>query len=601
MKLSRDLAASLLWIAHLASVFFSRRPMTTAVVVGASALGLVASIVAFVLPIKIVLLAGSDGVSEWFSPFVRPEQKGLLLAALTTVAILSFFASIALRALCDNLAASASRIVLRGANELAVVGDQGARAQTVYAQFAEIVAGGLFCVAGLVVIGATTPLVVVVVVAALVLQFLVTGLVLEREDPLAPGRIARFIEGDLRDFLNTLSSLDFLAAFAVLLYPFVWGGGGNVLAALVSIIVVRRILGVLVDVILKLVSMVRRKSLIDALVFREQQYLEDERHDHRALREMFERGARHERVERELRAAGVEPNCLSVKWRDSRLIGLSLLAIHDIGPDEKPRNYLQQIYLPNENHRLENEAVLFSYIPRATLHAPPIVASFSVGPYGCQICEAGGGAPVDQSEWGAVEARLQESLMNVQPPSALVQAYIVSHPILGDRLTDAVLARLTVAVDDDAEADHLERFRVLLPTVREKLARLPLYVRNPEAVCSNCYYGPSERPWIMTWGQWRLDPVPAGLVGDKGGDRLQTILDEMRRNRWDVAPDIVVDDLRLGLFAASLERLIRSNLLNEALSMIPRLLSLPILEEARSARRVDAGTSRSMAAEPDRQ
>lgn len=591
MRLLDDARTSLRWLTTLASAFFTRLPMMTTVVVAASALSLAASIVAFVLPLKIVFLVGSDGVSEWFRPFVAPQQKGSLVVALTVVTVLSVFASIGSRALCDRLAASASRIVLRGANELALVGDQLGRGQTVYAQFADVLGGSLFCLAGLLVIGIATPPLVVVLIVVGVAEFALTAHALERRNPLAPGRFAQFLENNLRTYLNALSSCNFLIAFAVLLYPFVWGSGGHVMAALISIIVLRRILAVLLQVVVDIVSMVHRKGLVDALVFREQQYRVDESDEQRTLRDLFGRSARHALAERTLRSAGIEPSNLSVRWRDSRLRGLRLLAIRNRGPDGHTRHYLQQIYLPRESHRAENEAVLFSYLSRERLHAPPLVTAFSVGPYSCQICQAGAEAPVSETEWQWIETELQESLMSIQPPEPLVQAYVASHPMLPGRLTDSVASCLTLAVDDDAEAESLERLRTLLPTLRERLARLPLYIRNPEAVASNCYYDTAGTPCIITWGKWQVEPVPAGLAGNKGGERLQALLERIRQKRDDIDDNLGVDDMRLGLFAASLERLIASNRFNEALAMIPRVLALLAPEPGIGHSRGDAAGS----------
>jgi hypothetical protein len=112
------------------------------------------------------------------------------------------------------------------------------------------------------------------------------------------------------------------------------------------------------------------------------------------------------------------------------------------------QHWQQQIYLPKQDYRLENEAVLFDYVSRGQMLAPEVLLRFKEGPFECQICDAGSGEAVDASEWGELRMDLLARLMSVRPPPALTRAYTISRPLLQDRLSDDLIQRCEVGVDD---------------------------------------------------------------------------------------------------------------------------------------------------------
>ena len=99
MNLFRETGGLIGWFLRIAGVFLRANPLITIVVVSATFASLIAGMLALILPLKIILLVASDGVSKWFSPFVGPEGKDTLVIVLTVVAVVSFFASIVLDAL----------------------------------------------------------------------------------------------------------------------------------------------------------------------------------------------------------------------------------------------------------------------------------------------------------------------------------------------------------------------------------------------------------------------------------------------------------------------------------------------------------------------
>src|SRR5690606_31206416 len=106
----------------------------------------------------------------------------------------------------------------------------------------------------------------------LVSQFVLSALVMSGPDNVNPGPFRRFIQENLGSYLSVLSSLNFLAGFLVILAPFmVTGFQGNILIAILSILIVRQILTNLAALIKDMAGLSEDRHKINALVFRDHQ------------------------------------------------------------------------------------------------------------------------------------------------------------------------------------------------------------------------------------------------------------------------------------------------------------------------------------------
>lgn len=578
MNLFRDTGMAVRWLASLVSVFFRLRPLTTMVVVAASALSRVTTVLAFVLPLKVILLVASDGIPHYFQALVAPEQKDALIVVLVAAAIFSIFASVLLDFLKSRLAASTSVAVIWGANRLAVFGDQYNEAQSVYARGCDIVSVVIFTLVGFAVIGLIDPYLVAALAGAMLLEYLITAAVLARLDPVHPQGVSGAIYRNPRGLLDALSAVNFLVAFAVLLYPFVWGQGGNVMLAVISVIILRRVLNPLAQTIAEAASLVEKRSTINALVYREHKYQQLEGKDVRGVRDVFHKTARQQRVTELLSSIGKEPTGLQVMWQDPAVPGINALLVYVDDGDERSV-YQQQIFLPRQGHRLENEEILFSYVSRRQLPAPDFVTRSTEGPYECQLVTAGSGERVPHKSWLDVQLAVFEQCLAVAPPSDLIQAYAVSRLFLWDRLSDEMLGRLEMAVDTDEDRNCYRALLENMPLVRDLLRGMPLYIHNPEIVPPNVLLTRDDTAIVMTWGRWSLEPIGAGLPGPALNKSIDDIMGRLAAQRREVMECSNSHHMRLAGLCWNLEWQITRNLFRSGMATAASILESPALNQ----------------------
>lgn len=243
-------------------------------------------------------------------------------------------------------------------------------------------------------------------------------------------------------------------------------------------------------------------------------------------------------------------------------------------------HYQQQIFPAKQDYRIRNQEVLFSHIERSRLHAPRLILRFEEGPFQCQLCQSGSGELVEQRAWPETQWSLYRSFMAIEPPAALVEAFSLSRPLLVDRLTDASMEKLNIGID--TEQATFDTLQALMPDLRQILSSLPLFIDNPELRRPNVLQDESGSPLVMSWGQWKLEPLGATLPAGIQRPRLEALADELRTQRGDIPEALTVDHLQLAGTAYQLEKKIGNNRFKDALAAADRIIANPVLAPAPS-------------------
>jgi hypothetical protein len=403
----------------------------------------------------------------------------------------------------------------------------------------------------------------------------VTAWALHGVTPLKRNRIAEAIDKRFSSYLGIQSSIAFLSGFLVILHPFLTEAGGNVLVAIISIIVMRQTTSALNGAVKDVVGLAQKRRIIDTLVLPHRQFNRLEGNDQRTLRALFGREDR-ERLIADALAGLREPGQdLHVEWIDPPVRGMAEFAIALRGEAGDDRHFRQRVFPPRLRRMVENEDLLFRHVGRAAVRAAPVVTRFTHGDHECIVYDAATGVAPKGPQFAAAQRDFIAALWSVEPPPALVRIYAASHAAMQDRLTDDLAARMDVAVDSDAAAGVLERLRDTLPAICEVLASLPLALSNPAFTHTRTVLDREGAVLVLGgWGEWKLEPMGAGLAAyftEK--DRLAALLAQARHARpgsidGAVGPEHLILARRCGL----LEREIARGAMKAALALSAQVL-----------------------------
>ncbi len=520
MNLYRETGQFGLWFVRIIASFIRVRPVATIAVIIAASISRVTSLLLFFLPLKVILLAASDGVPVYFRAFIAQETKEQWIIGLAAGAIVLYVFNMLLDTASKRLAAAASQQVTRNANEIRILGNEEKTASSYYERVCAFAAAGLF-----VLIGVFGGLLIYselfgLVIALFIASALFSGWVLAGSDDINPGRLKRFARDRLGSYLKIFTAVIFLSSFLFLLYPYLRGGQQNLLIAILSILIIRQVLSAVEASVREAVRLHGERHRVDALVLKQAHLERTDARRERPVRIIFGKSARRRVARDALAEQGVEPDSVEALWEDSQFAGISTM--HITGRHVQSgveQHYQLQAFPADQLHRLENENFLRTKVPADRLKLPRTVSRFTAGPFECRLLEYGTGRGLDPDSWPEWQRWLTAHLWCCQPPRGLVEAFAGSRPLLQRQLHPGSVTRLEVAVDSDAEAETLQWFRGGLDALRHRLATIPLYLHNPEITRHTTVRSGQDDIRIMNWGRWTLLPV--------GAIRPPTIKDEM--------------------------------------------------------------------------
>jgi len=578
MSLFKHSREAAVWVGSVCRAFFQVRPWTSWLMVSAVTTGRFAALLAFFLPLKVILLAGSDGVPRYFRFFIDPDEKFAWIVGLSIGAVGFYVLSLLMDAAARRLAEAGSFQVLQGANEIAVASRQREEAQSYYARFSGIMADMLILLISFSLLGWLNLPLLLTLIGLVLLQYLFSAAVLGMENAINPGAVARMIRHNLSGYLNLFYSINFLAGFFVILAPFMLGAGGNLLLAILSMLLMRQGLGAISTAVTTTTSLWARRNQVDPMVFRDRQMQKREAQATRKLRRAFEQQVRERMALSRLEEAGVALESLASDWRDSTIRSAFTFRLKAQLKHEETVAYFQhQVFPEARAHLLEHEDYLFTQISRSKLPAPPRPARFSEGPFECQICDYPGGRPISANHWREAQYQLLGRLWAYRPPRQLVAAYRTSRPGIDGRLSDELIKRLSVAVAGRKEANTLAAFIEALPTLRQSLADLPQAIANPDLRRVTVARNRDGQAMIMTWSRWSIEPIGAFLPPRANDEPLSALLQEVRQQRGLAAEQLGLDHVKLAYQARLLERDINANTYRKAIARLGDILENPLM------------------------
>jgi hypothetical protein len=593
MHLPKETAAFFHWQYQVIKVFLRVRLGPTLGLITALGAAKITRLLAFMLPLKVVLLAGSGGVPRYFQFFVHPDDKTAWIIGLTGAAFVCYFATLALEAFSTRIAHDVSSDILQEAGVVSKLSNQTEDAQSYYEKFCQISAHLLFALTGLLALALFNTWLFTALVMLFVIQFIFSAWLVRGENDLHPGRFKAYVFEKLKNYLGILSSINFLAAFLVILVPFLISDKGNILVAIGSIIITRQMLGSLVATVSNANSLSKNRHRIDPLVFRDFYLEEPEAKEGQTLRNFFHKQAREHSVAEVLKSVVQTDAELEVKWEDSTLKGINTFVVEiNDNAGVEARYYQMQVFPPNMFHQLENEEFLFRQIPKSCLNAPEVLVRFAEGPFECQICQYGEAKPMSLKEWNNAWPGLLQQTWACSPPKTLVKAYEASTPLLHKRLNQNLIKRLDIALDNTDELSILEQFSRKLPEIRQILMEMPIYIHNEDFQYKNIIpVKESQSYYIMSWRNWSIEPIGVWFPKNVKEDQLTGMLEHVRSFRSDIPKEFGYEHVMLASKCWQMERNIKRGAYKLALDVMQQILKSQIFTN-NAARKISSASYR---------
>lgn len=570
------------WSGSVYRKLFAIVPWRTAGVAIFSLFSQFALLLAFFLPLKVIILIGSTGIPRYFPQSWASLDRDSLVIMLSASAVVFYLLHLVAERGVDIFADSGARTLVARSRKMTLFAGQEEFAKSVYQRMSRILAAGCFLLLVALFFVLFYPYFFFVLAAYLSLSLLLVSLAAELSDG-----VNRLLVEQTKLFIQTASGIGFLCLFVFMVADFVLWQGVGFMVAIISLLLSRQLLQKLVGALIDGISLYQKRLKINALFF----------HGHAlshaapvdsgsSIWRLLDRDIQQQEVTRFLIEDGRDtsnPVIAAMAWQEQDQQGVLCFRVeveHQTFQGKEGReHYLLKIYDSGKQGLARREKELL----QSQLAPPPpsleVVALGDILGYAAIAYRLEGARGVSSKESSEARLEFMASCWSSRPSASTLDRYARSHPLLAARLSEQTLERLeAIALNATGLADvyrlseAFDRIKGILDTlprclVNKSVSRHALLrTRGGDVVGSD-------------WANWALEPVGVGLpVSDSVFERLPALLERAGTANPELV-DIDPQRVMLAAYMAHWERLCVRQRYVQAIRLIPAMLSCLGAEE----------------------
>lgn len=563
----------LAWFARAVAAFLRFQPVLTASVIFLLAVAQLTQVISIFLPLKVIILVGSEGVPRYLRSFLDPDARELAIGFLLALTIIAFAVTYAARGLADYLSRIGGGRALARANLMALPSREQSLAPTVYAQICNLASSIAFVVLAMGLLAWIAPVVAATQLLCVLLEFGLTVLLLDRSGRQPPHALGRRIAKNTGGYLEILSTVNLLVGFIALLLVLVFDSSSQFVLMLLAFLLLRRTLQLVKKAINQLIRLAEKRNQFDPLIFRRAKASEPtEAESQAAFREVFAKTGR-EALSVELLGSPESELTLETRWQDPSRSGVYQFSILARQGEQIARYYDEVVFAAGSVHLLEHEEFLFTYMHRGALLAPEVLARAAHHDYTVQVRDGLSGQRPSKQAWPQLHQQVIARLWCAKLPRRLIKAYFSARRSLDERLSREQLSRARVAVDDADEAEVLAALEAALPGILARTRDMPRAIYNPAVTPANCKMDDAGAPYILSWWYWAIEPIGFGLPRNLVPGVYDTFAERATRSSDFQGPIPCLAEVQLVSDLSQLESCLRRSAYKQVLSIGRKVLA----------------------------
>lgn len=573
-KFFSNLAIGLRWNLSLGLKFLRVVPFLTTLIVLLTLISQLTMLLASFLPLKVVIMLGSDGIPRYFPEFLASMERNALISVLTGGTIGFFIAHIVSEKMIQSATRYATSKLLAKSKKMVLFENQEEIAANAYQRYSRALAGGVFIALSLLSLGWFYSEISLVMLC----YFIFVALVFWVGSKYSIS-FHDLLLNKLSEVVRVWGTIGFFVVFGYLVFDFIFLSPPGVIVALVSFLLARQTMQRATSMVIDLRYLYQQKPKLNALFFHKQVLLPEDRDSKASLWPLLMPETRNDWIKDVLNS--LLDSCsdnLLCKWYQFGNSNVSGLLV-----ERDNESFLLKLYEENRRSLAIHEADLMVEQPQL-LPAAKWLGMVPVDKLYCIVYQLDSGNLPDTRQLDLHSYQVRSALFAVQPSTAGVQRYIRSKAMLWQRLQVELLNRLWVAVCNEEQEKDLSLLLEQLPILQHMLSNLPLVISNPEMGRENIWVFDeaenSKQAILLNWGRWTLEPIGAGWpVSEKQLTKLEDALESAAKCRKELKK-IKSEHAELAALSFALEREYSRLRFKEALAIIPRILKrLTILKE----------------------
>lgn len=557
------------WLSSIGRKIFSVSFGMSQVIVITTLVSQLSLLLAFFLPLKVLILLSSSGVPHYFPESFQLVERDVLVIALSGAAVGFYVVYLLADKVIEWLTRRGAQVLLNSSGKMALFSNQSEIIENAFQRFSRALAGSVFMLLAIGILGYIYPELLFIIVTYMLLVLAIIATVYRLSVSLRD----RLSENPM-PLVNMMGGVGFLLSFAFMVYEFLNNIAPSFLIAIIALLVTRQMLMRLNGIVGDLRALYAKRLQINALLFHGHQLTHNQKpHDENfwsmqtiTLREQWIRNVIR-------RAIGGMPNKIHLEWMQTGVLDVIgyKVTIHD-AVDEESKDFLIKLFNRKCSVIAQHEASLLLGMP--DLPSLSLLAVDEVEGFHCHLFQWRKAEKLSAREINNIASQFVIELMKYKPPESLIEHYLRSHPTIWQRLDVNFLSRLQLISEtlDATQQGLMSRLANCYDDIRSRLQSIPLSILNPDLRQDNLLRS-SDGEFVNThWGRWSIEPLGAGWSLKPNqlsilGETFKNLLE----NRDDMQ-DVCEDDIRLAALAFGFEKLCQRQNYLAAFELLPKIL-----------------------------
>ncbi|MFT7267398.1 MAG: hypothetical protein ACI9LL_000767 [Porticoccus sp.] len=562
-----DSQSVLRWIISLGIKFYRVVPMLTLAIVFLTLVAQIASLLAFFLPLKIIILLGSEGVPKYYPDLFAQLEKNHLIVLLSAATAGCYVLSLGANYLIAKVTEIAVKILLVKSHKMILFENQDEIAASAYKRYSSALAGAVFIMLALIGLGVMYPPIAVLISVYLLLASLIMSALYHRHE-----NFRGYLVRKLDVALGFASNLGFFLVFGYLIIAFILLSPPGFITAVISFLIGRQIFGRAAAMVIGISGLAKQRQRLDAIFFHGKVLVETLAVSRkRSLWDYLAPGKNRKWIHSVLAEAGVvewEESDLRIQWLEVSQPHVPHLLVR--GKEADDAECLVKLFDRNKRSLALHEASLVTAVREQSLW-PELLLATNVEDFSCLVYRLAPGHIVSPKKAASFVIDLNTKLFSLKLPESLIDRYQRSHPLLWDRLTTELIGRLYVASRKHKEIMPISELLDRLHELQSLLKGLPIVLHNPGIKSSIWISRENRQEQVLNWSRWSLEPLGASWYTSGGIGRLEkrfSLTAADQNNLRNIEPELA----QLAALTYELERLICKQQLLSAVKLLPKII-----------------------------
>ena len=303
------------WLKELSKVCFENAPLETLAVIAATLISQLSLMIAFLLPIKVIMLLGANTIPTFIPAPFNSFEKNTIILSLGALTFCFYGITIISNKLCDDSLSLGINKLLQKSKKIVLFENQDEIAIRAYTKYTEAVSSFIFALIGIILLS------ILYIDAGIAITLTITFTLLifitfSNLNILFKNKSLDDIQNNIRKF----SDISFMLTFVFIVLDFLYFTPPKFIIAIIAIILSRVLLARLFITINHLLSLNKQKEKINTLFFQNHHISSKQNDTKNSVWDLLELHSRHEWITELLKQTSINTaSKIDIKWNETSL------------------------------------------------------------------------------------------------------------------------------------------------------------------------------------------------------------------------------------------------------------------------------------------